>query len=42
MISLYHSQLNKGFEEELNANPPSFTKLESKGEESKVQLKIYF
>ena len=31
MISLYHSQLNKGFEEELNANPPSFTKTGKQG-----------
>lgn len=31
MISLYHSQLNKGFDEELKANPPSILKTGKQG-----------
>ncbi len=39
MISLYHSQLNKGFEEELNVNPPSFTKTGKQGRRKQSSAK---
>ena len=39
MISLYHSQLNKGFEEELNVNPPIFTKTGKQGRRKQSSAK---